>query len=122
MYRTLGAGTCSFLGRSDLEGETLPVFWWCTEHMLTVPGENGWEQLVGDGRDMTLVMHKGTELEDAFAKVGILPNPQSAMNPEFKRECHSIARVSLRQPHVSSSCMSWFPQGELLFSTVSVNS
>ena len=52
--------------------------------MLAVPSENGWEQLVGDGRDMTLVMHKGTELEDAFAKVGILPNPQSAMNPEFK--------------------------------------
>jgi len=43
--------------------------------MLTVPGENGCEQLVDDGGDMTLVMHKGTELEDAFAKVGILPNP-----------------------------------------------
>ena len=51
--------------------------------MLTVPGKNGWDQLVDDGRGTTLVMHKGTEL-DAFAKVRILPNPQSAMNPEFK--------------------------------------
>ena len=54
--------------------------------MLTVPGQNEWGQLVDDGRDTTLVMHKGTELEDAFAKVRILPNSQSAMNPEFKRD------------------------------------
>ena len=32
--------------------------------------------------ETTLVMHEGTELQDAFAKVRILPIPWSAMNPE----------------------------------------
>jgi len=66
------------------KGETLPEYWWCTEQMLTVPGADGCDQLVDDGGDATLLMHKGTELEAAFAKDGSLPDPESTTNPEFK--------------------------------------
>jgi len=64
--------------------ETLAEYWWCTEQMLTVPGSDGCDQLVDDGGDATMLMHKGREFEEKFAKDGSLPNPDSTDNPEFK--------------------------------------
>ena len=52
--------------------------------MLTVPRGGRKRQLVDDGGDVTLVMHRGTELEAAFAKDGTLPDPNSTTNQEFK--------------------------------------
>jgi len=66
------------------KGETLPEYWWCTEQMMTVPGADGCDQLVDDGGDATLLMHKGKELEEKFAKDGSLPDPASTDNAEFK--------------------------------------
>merc|ERR1712176_244182 len=66
------------------KGETLPEYWWCTEQMMTVPGEDGCDQLVDDGGDATLLIHKGLEFETKFAKDGTLPDPASTDNPEFK--------------------------------------
>merc|ERR1712070_266240 len=66
------------------KGETLPEYWWCTEQMMTVPGEDGCDQLVDDGGDATLLIHKGLEFETKFAKDGTLPDPMSTDNPEFK--------------------------------------
>jgi len=66
------------------KGETLPEYWWCTEQMLTVPGADGCDQLVDDGGDATLLMHKGTEFEAAYAKDGSLPDPATTDNAEFK--------------------------------------
>jgi len=66
------------------KGETLAEYWWCTEQMLTVPGSDGCDQLVDDGGDATLLIHKGKEWEAAFAKDGTLPDPNSSTNPEFK--------------------------------------
>merc|ERR1712014_400356 len=66
------------------KGETLPEYWWCTEQMMTVPGADGCDQLVDDGGDATLLIHKGKEYEEKFAKDGSLPNPESTNNPEFK--------------------------------------
>merc|ERR1712043_138387 len=65
-------------------GETLPENWWCTEQMMTVPGADGCDQLVDDGGDATLLMHKGKEYEGKFAKDGSLPDPSSTDNAEFK--------------------------------------
>merc|ERR1711862_736932 len=65
-------------------GETLQEYWWCTEQMMTVPGKDGCDQLVDDGGDATLLIHKGKELEEKFAKDGSLPDPNSTDNPEFK--------------------------------------
>merc|ERR1712196_506826 len=66
------------------KGETLPEYWWCTEQMMTVPGADGCDQLVDDGGDATLLIHKGKEYEEKFAKDGSLPDPASTDNPEFK--------------------------------------
>jgi adenosylhomocysteinase len=66
------------------KGETLPEYWWCTEQMLTIPGKDGCDQLVDDGGDATLLIHKGKEFEEKFAKDGTLPDPASTTNPEFK--------------------------------------
>merc|ERR1711985_65761 len=66
------------------KGETLAEYWWCTEQMMTVPGKDGCDQLVDDGGDATLLIHKGKEYEALFAKDGTLPDPSSTTNPEFK--------------------------------------
>merc|ERR1712195_411110 len=66
------------------KGETLPEYWWCTEQMLTWPGIDGCDQLIDDGGDATLLIHKGREFEIKFAKDGSLPDPESTSNPEFK--------------------------------------
>merc|ERR1712022_28536 len=39
---------------------------------------------MGDGGDATLLIHKGKEFEEKFAKDGSLPDPNSTTNPEFK--------------------------------------
>merc|ERR1739846_110351 len=66
------------------KGETLPEYWWCTEQMMTVPGADGCDQLVDDGGDATLLVHKGKELEAKYAKDKSLPDPSSTDNPEYK--------------------------------------
>merc|ERR1712096_102782 len=66
------------------KGETLPEYWWCTEQMLTWPGRDGPDMIVDDGGDATLLIHKGKEFEEKFAKDGSLPDPNSTDNAEFK--------------------------------------
>merc|ERR1711886_22213 len=66
------------------KGETLPEYWWCTEQMMTVPGKDGCDQLVDDGGDATLLIHKGKEFEEKYAKDGSLPDPATTDNAEFK--------------------------------------
>jgi adenosylhomocysteinase len=66
------------------KGETLEEYWWCTEQMMTVPGCDGCDLLVDDGGDATMLVHKGKEFEETFAKDGSLPDPNSTTNAEFK--------------------------------------
>merc|ERR1712176_1404591 len=74
-------GTCTVFA---WKGETLPEYWWCTEQMMTVPGADGCDQLVDDGGDATLLMHKGKEFETKYAKDKSLPDPSSTDNAEYK--------------------------------------
>ena len=46
------------------KGEPLEEYWWCTYQALTFPGDLGPELVVDDGGDVTLLIHKGYELED----------------------------------------------------------
>jgi len=55
------------------KGETLDEYWWCTNEALTWPDGSGPEQIVDDGGDATLVVHKAAE----FEKAGVIP----AFNP-----------------------------------------
>jgi len=66
------------------KGETLAEYWWCTEQMLTWPGADGPDQIIDDGGDATMLIHKGKEFEAQFAKDGSFPDPASTTNPEFK--------------------------------------
>jgi len=121
------------------KGETLPEYWWCTEQMLTVPGADGCDQLVDDGGDATLLIHKGREFEEKFAKDGSLPDPSSTTNPEFKCILQtikdSIPADKTKWTRMSKACKGvseetttgvlrlkeMAAKGELLFPAINVN-
>jgi len=46
------------------KGESLEEYWWCTEKALSFPGNLGPQLVVDDGGDVTLLIHKGFELEN----------------------------------------------------------
>src|SRR5436190_5146263 len=46
------------------KGETLEEYWWCTYQALSHPDGKGPELVVDDGGDVTLLIHKGFELEN----------------------------------------------------------
>ncbi len=46
------------------KGETLEEYWDCTLDAVTFPGNKGPELVVDDGGDVTLLIHKGYELEN----------------------------------------------------------
>merc|ERR1712139_86249 len=78
------------------KGETLEEYWWCTEQALTWENYAGPDLIVDDGGDATLLIHKGKEMEEKFAKDGSLPNPDETNNPEF-RSVLNLLRQSIQQ-------------------------
>jgi len=67
------------------KGESLEEYWWCTERALDFSepgrvGPVGPNQIVDDGGDATLLIHKGVE----FEKTGKVPSPDTTDNEEFK--------------------------------------
>jgi adenosylhomocysteinase len=62
------------------KGETLEEYWWCTERALDFGNGAGPDQIVDDGGDITLLIHKGTE----FEKAGKVPSQDSTDNKEYK--------------------------------------
>jgi adenosylhomocysteinase len=46
------------------KGETLEEYWWCTWKAIVFPGEKGPQLIVDDGGDVTLLIHKGYEMEN----------------------------------------------------------
>jgi adenosylhomocysteinase len=83
------------------KGETLEEYWWCTEQMLTWPGE-GPNMILDDGGDATLLVHKGTE----FEKAGAVPDPSSAESEEFQ------VVLSLLQRTLAEDGQRWTRIGE----------
>jgi adenosylhomocysteinase len=55
------------------KGETLEEYWWCTAEALLWPDGSGPHQLVDDGGDATLLLHKGLEFERAGKVPGFNP-------------------------------------------------
>lgn len=66
------------------KGETLEEYWDLTEQMLVWPEGDGPDLLVDDGGDATLLIHEGVKAEREFAKLAILPDPETTTNVEFK--------------------------------------
>src|SRR5512146_1719487 len=46
------------------KGESLEDYWWCTYQAISHAGGLGPQLIVDDGGDMTLLIHKGYELEN----------------------------------------------------------
>src|SRR5271166_5071943 len=46
------------------KGESLEEYWWCTYQALFFPGGKGPQLVVDDGGDVTLLIHKGYQLEE----------------------------------------------------------
>lgn len=46
------------------KGETLEEYWWCTYQAVSHPGGLGPQLVVDDGGDVTLLIHRGYELEE----------------------------------------------------------
>src|SRR5258706_8552991 len=62
------------------KGESLEEYWWCTERAIDFGNGSGPDQIVDDGGDVTLLIHKGVEFEAA----GKVPSPDTTDNEEFK--------------------------------------
>src|SRR5688500_10530223 len=60
------------------KGETLEEYWWCTSEALMWPDGSGPTQIVDDGGDATLLVHKGVE----FEKAGKIPAFKPDSEPE----------------------------------------
>ena len=71
------------------KGETLPEYWWCTEQILTWPGE-GPNMILDDGGDATLLVHKGVE----FETTGAVPTAEDDDSEEY-RVILDLLRASL---------------------------
>merc|ERR1712023_329828 len=120
-------------------GETLPEYWWCTEQMLTWPGCDGPDLIVDDGGDATMLIHKGREFEEKYAKDKSLPDPASTTNAEFKCVLAtikaSISKDKTRFQRMAKQCKGvseetttgvhrlreMAAKGELLFPAINVN-
>ena len=60
------------------KGESLEEYWWCTDQALTWPDGEGPDQIVDDGGDATLLVHKGVE----FERAGSVPDFDPRSDPE----------------------------------------
>jgi len=76
------------------KGETLEEYWDCTERALDFGGGAGPTQIVDDGGDATLLLHKGVEYE----KAGKVPPPQSADSEELAVVLAVLARELKKNP------------------------
>ncbi|MEC9093896.1 MAG: adenosylhomocysteinase [Planctomycetota bacterium] len=116
------------------KGETLEEYWDCTYEALTWPDGSGPDQIVDDGGDSTLLIHKGVELE----------NGSDWVNSDSDSEEESVIKQLLKRVYsespqhwgqVAENCvgvseetttgvhrlLQMEEQGELLFQAINVN-
>jgi adenosylhomocysteinase len=86
------------------KGESLEEYWDCTERALDFGAALGPTQIVDDGGDATLLLHKGVEYE----KAGKVPPPASADSEELAIVLQVLARELKRDPQrwtrVAAAC------------------
>ncbi len=76
------------------KGESLDEYWEMTERALDFGGGLGPTQIVDDGGDATLLVHRGAELERA----GKVPSPRSADSEEYAAVLKVLARERKNNP------------------------
>jgi adenosylhomocysteinase len=76
------------------KGETLEEYWDLTSRALDFGGGRGPTQIVDDGGDATLLIHKGLE----FEKAGRVPDPSTAQSEELAIVLRLLGRIQKEQP------------------------
>ncbi|HZZ86275.1 MAG TPA: adenosylhomocysteinase [Anaeromyxobacteraceae bacterium] len=76
------------------KGETLDEYWDCTERALDFGAGQGPTQIVDDGGDATLLLHKGLE----FERAGKVPDPRTADSEEFAVVLKLLGRLLKADP------------------------
>lgn len=71
------------------KGETIEEYWWCTEQMMTWPGDVEANMILDDGGDATLLLHKGVE----FEKTGVVPAAKEDDNEEWVAILEVLSRT-----------------------------
>ena len=117
------------------KGETLEEYWACTEKALDFGDGKGPTQIVDDGGDATLLIHKGVEFEAA----GAVPGPETTNNTEYKEVLKTLAFTFAQDPgrwtKVAAEChgvseetttgvknlVKFEKEGKLLFPAINVN-
>ena len=87
------------------KGETLEEYWWCTKEALVWPDGTGPDQIVDDGGDATLWIHKAREFEQA-EKV-------PAFNPETDSEEWGVI-LELAKAEFAANRRKWTPISEAI--------
>jgi|TARA_R110002095_G_scaffold192153_2_gene170021 adenosylhomocysteinase len=78
------------------KGETIEEYWWCTEKMMTWPGDLDANMILDDGGDATLLLHKGVE----FEKAGVVPDAKADDNEEWVAILEVLRRNLKTSPDV----------------------
>ncbi|MEC9081093.1 MAG: adenosylhomocysteinase [Verrucomicrobiota bacterium] len=116
------------------KGETLEEYWDCTFKALTWPDGSGPDQIVDDGGDATLLIHKGVELEKGSDWVNsesgseeeqviknLLKKVQAERDGHWTKVAESVVGVSEETTTGVHRLLQMEERGELLFQAINVN-
>jgi adenosylhomocysteinase len=116
------------------KGETLEEYWWCTYQALNHKGGKGPELVVDDGGDVTLLIHKGYELEEGDGWVNtpsgnheeqVIKDLLKKVHAEDQQHWHKVAKewrgVSEETTTGVHRLYKMMEQGKLLVPAINVN-
>ena len=125
-----GAGVPVFAWK----GETLEEYWDCTFKAITWPDGSGPDQIVDDGGDATMLIHKGLELDNGSDWVntpsdneeeGVVKNLLKSLHAENSNRWQAIADkvvgVSEETTTGVHRLIQMEEEGKLLFQAINVN-
>jgi adenosylhomocysteinase len=116
------------------KGESLEEYWWCTYQAVSHPKGKGPQLVVDDGGDVTLLIHKGVELEDGGDWVNtpsesheekVIKDLLKKVHKEDPQRWHKLAKewrgVSEETTTGVHRLYKMFEQGKLLVPAINVN-
>ena len=116
------------------KGETLEEYWDCTFKAITWPDGSGPDQIVDDGGDATLLIHKGVELENGSdwpntesgseeeqVIKNLLKRVQSEKPIHWTKVAEAVVGVSEETTTGVHRLLQMEERGELLFQAINVN-
>jgi adenosylhomocysteinase len=116
------------------KGESLEEYWWCTHQAVSHPNGTGPQLVVDDGGDVTLLIHKGVQLEDGSDWVNtpsesheekVIKDLLKKVQKDDPQRWHKLAKewrgVSEETTTGVHRLYKMFEQGKLLVPAINVN-